>query len=191
MSVGIADVIIEALIEDFEAACLTDVPTADETYVDNIVNGKLTVDPESTHGNHIEIYDCDPRQSTPMSWRDEVARVSSDYPLPGRVLLGIAGDDFAEVGGGQHWWRRFTIHVLCSYAHLGYNQDLARQYAHTIFQRVKKALRDNTITGSDDYGESVADAFPKARWEERYATGEGTEWVWHCFLGIQVLTEVA
>jgi len=99
--------------------------------------------------------------------------------------------DSAEIGGGENWWRRFTIQVTNSYAHLGYSQDEARQYANTVFQRVRQSLRTNYITGSDDFGESVQDIYPKVRWEERYPGGSEVEWMWEGFLGIQVFTSVS
>lgn len=189
MTVGIQDVIAEALVEQLETSCQIEVASDDETYVDTIKAGSLNDNPQSTHGNHVLIHCNDPRN--PGRWMDSAAMMSRAIGYPGMMLRGEPGVDAAEVGGGENWWRRFAIEVICHYTHLGYTQELAREYASTVIQRVRKALRDNAITGSDDLGERISDVFPKVRWEERYETGDGAKWIWRAYLGIEVLTSVS
>jgi len=186
MTVGIGDVIIEKLIEALEGECQVSIATDDETYATTIKAGTLNSDPDTGMGNHITIHYNDPRN--PGKWMDEMTMISSTAGL--RILREEPGMDYAEIGGGYHWWRRFTIQVECHYTHLGYAQADAREYAHTVFQRVKYALRNTTITGSDDFDEVIADAFPKARWEEKNETGDGTEWIWRMWIGLEVMTSV-
>ena len=187
MSVGIGDVIIEKLIVALEDECQTPIATDDTTYATTIKAGMLNSDPDTGMGNHITIHYNDPRN--PGKWMDEVVMVSSNQDM--RVLRGVPGMDYAEIGGGYHWWRRFTVAVECHYTHLGYTQGDARQYAHTVFQRVKYALRNGTIAGSDDFDEVVADIFPKVRWEEKSEAGDGTEWIWRLWMGLEVMTSVS
>lgn len=188
MSVGISDVIAEALVTLFTTACQTALATtADPTYVDTIKIGRLNTSPTTTHGNHICILFNNPTPRGERFWHDEIAKMPAAMG-PQNVLRGTVGLDMAEIGGGESWWRRFTIEMQAHYSHKAFTQDEAREYANTIFQRVKQALRDNTITGSDDFGETVTDIYGKARWEEKREQGEGTTWIWRMYLGLEVLT---
>lgn len=184
--IGIHDLIIGELIEDIEDACQTYIATDDPTYVDTIKQGSLNSTPETTHGNHVCIYSCDYRNTD--QWRDEAASMTrmQDYG----AFRSTAGMEMAEIGGGVYWWRRFLIQITCQYTQLGYDQDESREYASQVIQRVRQALRDNRVTGTDDFGETVTDVYSKVRWEEHQESGAGTQWIWRQYIGVEILTSV-
>jgi|GEM_PF-4204822 len=187
MSVGISDVIAEAMVALFVSGCQSAISTGDPTYVDTVKIGRLNADPTTEHGNHVCVLFNNPTKSGELQWHDTIARLPAAMG-PLTIMRGEGGMDFAEVGGAEYWWRRFTLDILSHYSHKGYNQDRAREYANTVFQRVKQALRDNAITGSDDFGETVSDVYAKSRWEEKREQGDATTWIWRMYLGIEILT---
>ena len=191
MAVGIRDVIVESMVVSLTADCITAVAGSDQTLVSSIKPGKMIDDPTLDTGNHIRIFYGDPRMR-PMRWRDEAVQMRiPSAPYQPQFLRYGGGMEAAEIGGGEQWWRRFMLQIISNYTQLGYTQDAAREYANAVLQRVRKSLRDNSITGSDDFDEAVMDgAFSKVRWEETFETGGDQDWIWRSFIGVEVLTYI-
>ena len=191
MAVGIRDVIVESLVASLTADCITAITQSDPTLVSSVKAGKMIDDPTLDTGNYIRIFYGDPR-TRPMRWRDEAVqmRVPGAAYQPDYLRMG-GGMEAAEIGGGEWWWRRFMIQIISNYSQLAYTQDAAREYANALVQRVRKSLRANDITGSDDFDEAVSDgAFSKVRWEEAFETGGTEGWIWRSFVGVEVLTYI-
>jgi hypothetical protein len=192
VSEGIRDVIVEDIKALLEEHCQQEVSSDDQGYVDEVHIGPPKSDPGTTHGNHVYICYNNPFPKGPREWWDEVARMTSDQVPFLNLSRGYTGLDMAEIGAtGENWWRKFSMEIRSHFAGLGYTQDQARQYHMALVNRVKQTLRENVVTGSDDFGELVTDVYGKIRWEESAESGSGTTWIWHTFVGLQVLTGYA
>tara|TARA_Y100000310_G_scaffold328928_1_gene397904 strand:+ start:16236 stop:16808 length:573 start_codon:yes stop_codon:yes gene_type:complete len=187
MTTGIVDVVAEAIVTLLTSKCQTLVSTGDASYADTVKVGRLNADPGTTHGNHISVLVNNPTGQGEKEWFHAIARIPTTMG-PHTMLRGESGMDWAEIGGAEYWWRRFTLDLLAHYAHKGYTQGNARQYASTFFSRVEEALRDNPLTGSDDFGGEITDLYGKVRWEAETEQGAGDAWIWRMFMGVEVLT---
>ena len=137
---GIHDLILEKVQTELITALITNV--SDETKAGVVKIGDLQGDPApDTARISVTLHENDPEAIvgggvTGMkdSWNDEVVEM--------------------EVGGAVTQKRAFTVKARCLFANTREEQDLARQYASSVRQRIEETLTKisfNGVTSGTEY----------------------------------------
>ena len=118
--------------------------------------------------------------SAAPQWMDEP--VSTDKDDRWRITT-------YEIGGGQRWWRKFTIDIYVFLIRTQEDRDEAREVGLQMASRVQHAIFENpSINLSDDFGE-LAIAMWVAGLNPFEGGGPPRSFIWHAKMRVRVLTE--
>lgn len=160
------------------AACQTAVDETDDTRAHTVREGRLQSDP-TTNVVSILIHPNDPEQ--PDKWAHEVVRNNitalsnpwgdADFRIPSGLY---------EIGGGEFWWRRFTVHLQMFWMEKGLTRNQALDYSHLVLGRAEEAIKEGAATFGalqDEWDEQVWGWYVrKSRCVER--GGPPNDWIW-------------
>jgi len=165
LDTDIVSEIVDALVTDLQAACITNVEEDDPTRAGLVRAGRLQANPQ-TNITSILVHPNYPPQ--PETWiHEEVDRIrqgagSGYYETYGAPLVG--GTD--EIGGGRFWHRRGTVELSIFFTQQNYDRDTAKDYANIIRRRVEHTI--NTATTplglQDSFGEVCQQVYSKKSW---------------------------
>jgi len=163
------------------AGCQTAVDDDDDSKALLVRAGRLQQDPTKNYVN-ILIHPNDPDDMD--SWVHEPIG-KNITPLDQNMPMGMY-----EVGGGEQWWRRFTVELKIFFNQKSLTRTQARDYAHLVLGRAEEAIKEGVSTLSalaDDWGEQSWGIYiMKSRCVER--GGPTKDWIWDGKIWLQVGT---
>lgn len=167
--------IAKAVADNLQHEMQTIVDTNDPTRGGLVRIGLLQQSPITAGINIlVEFNDIDDERS----WRHGI--VSADGPM-----IGIAQIPY-EVGGGQMWWRRYTIKMELFFR-TGTTRDDAENLAQVILSRAEVAIVNTNVDVTDDFGETPLKAYVVS---STNTEGGGTgQFIFHTVIWFQVLTD--
>lgn len=185
----IVSLLVDALETVLLKECQTDVDPSDDSRAYLVRAGRLQANPV-TNVVSILIHPNDPND--PDGWRHEIVSenpTTMQNPWGGaafRVPLGLY-----EVGGGEHWWRRFTVELTMYWMHKGLNRSTALELSHRVLGRAESAIKEGRATFGplkDDWNEQPWGWYVRrSRCVER--GGPDVAWIWDGKLWVEFGTE--
>jgi hypothetical protein len=102
--------------------------------------------------------------------------------------IGLINLPVGEIGGGEYWWRRFSINFQTFFVRQRYEEERALQYAYDFYGRLLNAVEGTRLRGMiDDYGEQVSLA-PMIEGAAFFESGGSKQFIWRGKLKFRVLT---
>lgn len=154
------------------------VDTGDDAQAGLVKAGLLQDDPTRYRVN-VTVHPNDP--DAEFGWRDEVSsgKPSGDNAEPPGY----------EIGGGELWYRRFTVMIEMFFRNRVKTNEEALELASIIRSRAEYYLRHLPLSGwSDDFGEFALDLYVKAS-HLAQGGGEGQR-IYHAKIWLAVLTGI-
>jgi hypothetical protein len=187
MATDIVSLVIDALVVDITAECMTGVPEDDLSRAGLVRAGRLQSDPTDPI-NSITLHPNYPpsRESWPHVHVEENKPMGNNASVIGSPMIGGA----AEIGGSQFWWRRGSAQLRCFFTNLNLTRAQAREYANLFRRRVEDAIYQapTALTVGDSFGERVVGLI---RPTESYLVeggGPPNSWIWQGWIKWEVLT---
>lgn len=165
------DILLEAL--------QTEVSTIDPTYAKLVRVGPLQDDPTK---NRVNILTYTNDRDDPEGWRNEAIKNPQD---PTHTNVDPTG---LEIGGGQFWYRRFTVELEIFFPPTIPAREPSLELALVILARAERTIQTKSLgLGPDDFGqECIFQRVMKSNMAA--AGGPGTE-IYHGKIWIETLCE--
>jgi hypothetical protein len=131
------------LIKAYAVTEIVGLPAAQDFLPTEVRQGTLQDDPEQKR-IYILVSPGDPADTSESpAWKDTIAREEDGWVTTSY-----------EIGGGERWWRRFTITIGLFFTQTRESRDEARRIATWVMGRVQKAVQDHqAVDLTDDFGE--------------------------------------
>jgi hypothetical protein len=156
--------IVDALVVDLTAACITNLDEDDPTRAGLVRAGRLQANPQ-TNVTSILVHPNYP--GDPEDWiHEEVREINRThsvyYEEYGSPIIGGA----REVGGGRFWLRRGTVELEIFFTQKNYDRATAKDYANIVRRRVEYTLNTATtpLGAYDTFGEHCQQVSAKKSW---------------------------
>lgn len=167
-------------------ACQTDV--SDDSKALLVRVGRLQEDPTKNVVS-VLIHPNDP--DNPDDWRHEVMKMDPfAVQNPYGEAIPVSNVGMYEVGGGAHWWRRFTVDLKMFFGVKTLAREEARELAQNVLGRAEEALKEGMSTlgtQQDGWGESCVQVYvTSSRCVER--GGPTKDWIWDGKIWVQFHT---
>jgi hypothetical protein len=185
----VVSLLVDALETVLTAGCKTAVDESDDSRAFLVRAGRLQADP-TTNVVSILIHPNDPED--PDGWKHAIitenptAMQNPWGEAAFRVPMGMY-----EIGGGEHWWRRFTIELQMFWMNKALTRSEALALSHLVLGRAEEAIKEGINTFGacqDEWGERPWGVFVKSsRCLER--GGPDTDWIWNGRIWVQFGTE--
>ena len=181
--------LIGAMEDLLEAACQTNVADDDPSRALIVRAGRLQDDP-TTNYVHVLIHPNDPDDRE--TWHHEIIRENltamqnpwggADFRLPQGMY---------EIGGGEMWWRRFTIQLTMFWIGKNLTRTQARDYSFLVLGRAEEAIKEGGSTFGelqDSWEESVWGWFVRRSWIAERG-GPDVDWIWDAKIWVEFGTQ--
>ena len=184
----IISLLVDAIEDLLVTACQLDISGDDDSKALLVRAGRLQQDPTKNVVN-ILVHPNDP--DAPDDWRHEIRKmdqVTLQNPWSRDVPASAVG--MYEIGGGEHWWRRFTVELKMFFGTKNEDRATCRELAHRVLGRAEEALKE----GMSTFGAQLGD------WDEQcvqvYVTssrcvergGPTKDWIWDGKIWVQFHT---
>jgi hypothetical protein len=137
-------------------------------------------------------------QDNPVNKNVSVAIVGGDFEDPaymdaradheGLDQFTIKNLPIGEIGGGIHWWRRFSCDFKTFFVKQRYEEDIAMKYAYEFYGRLLKAIETCTFGRLvDSYGEKAV-CPPYIEGASIFESGGANQFIWRGKVKWRVLT---
>lgn len=155
-----------------------------------------------------EVPDSDPTQAVlvkagrfqdnPVNKNVSVSIVGGDFEDPSYMdaridnenvdQIKIANLPVGEIGGGIHWWRRFTCDFKVFFVKQRFEEDIAMKYAYEFYGRLLKSIETWKFGKLvDSYGER-AYCPPYIEGASMFQSGGANQFIWRGKVKWRVLT---
>jgi len=180
----IVSILCDTLVTELVTYCQTNVSEDDPTRAVLVRGGRLQEDPTKNvvqalvHGNDPE---------APEKWEHTIITQDLTKFLTGGMaqVMGMY-----EVGGGEQWWRRFTVELQMFWKAKKLNRNQARDAAHLVLGRAEAAIKQSTsalAAQADEFGEQAWGVYVRrSRCLER--GGPPKDWIWNARIWIEIGT---
>lgn len=185
----ICTMLIEAVTDLLLTACQLDVSTDDPSYATVVRAGRLQDDP-TVNVVSILVHPNDPEE--PRTWMNEI--VGDDLKV---IQNPWGGDPYRmpqhgyEIGGGEQWWRRFTVQLTMFWMNKSLTRTQARDYSFLVLGRAEEAIKEGASTFGvlqDAWGEQVWGWYVR-RTHMLERGGPDVDWIWNGRLWLEFGTD--
>lgn len=169
----IVPMIMDALVDNLTLYCITNEP--DERARPRVIQVGQYQGDHDVDQIVLSVHPNDPfTQDRDLYWRHQVDR------------------ERRTIGHRTPWRRRFTIRIICNFSQAGYNQQEARELAHTVLKNVENCVDQSPMAvGPDSKGERVVNYQQALQSSEMVEAGgnEDNELLWYGTVWLEYLTE--
>lgn len=128
--------ILRAVADQIELDCKTNISVNDPTYASIVKVGRFQGDPVST-GIYIAVTGGDPEDP---KYRDGIMSLEDMDDIHVKFQA-------REIGGGELWWRRFSVDIGCFFINDRFDEEDAAEYAYMVLSRVQNAIDNTSVNG--------------------------------------------
>jgi len=141
----IVPLILDALVTQITATCITAINEADPTKMDLVKLGRVREDVVNSN-IHAAVSGGDPESPNYLDGilsLEEMDNIGYRFPI-------------REIGGGQLWWRRGIVQIGCYFIKEKFDEETAADHAYVVLGRVQNAIPQTQVGGlTDSFGEQA------------------------------------
>lgn len=145
----IKTLILNRFYDTLNKALIEDIPNDDPTRASLVKVGRFQDDP-TRYPISISIAPGDPEDP---NYRDGIVTLNDGQQSSHNIGFYV---NAREIGGGEYWYRRGILQVICHFVLNRYPELTALDYAHTVLGRITYALEATEVSDlRDEFGEQA------------------------------------